>query len=109
MVLLVMVGVVFILVKPNYPPQKCFFSETGVMLVLVNLSVSTNHPPRIHHLVGVIWIIIMVILHLMLQLVTVKVVWVLGPLTFTPIKMIVSLVVAILCRLGLGIIQKQFI
>ena len=50
---------------------------------------------------------ISVVLHLVLLMDMVNVVWVLGPPTLPPKKLIVVLMVAILCRQGVGIIHPQ--
>ena len=52
---------------------------------------------------------IQVIINLVLAEMMVKVVWVLGTHTLSPIKIIVGLVVVILCHLGVVMIQKWFI
>ena len=59
--------------------------------------------------VGIIKIIIWTIIHLVLYLVMLKVVWVLWPLTFVPVKIIVVLVVVIFYLLRVGVINQLLI
>ena len=72
----------------------------------IHLSMSAHHTPWRYLGIGVIKKSLQMILHLLLQMLMVKVVWVLGPLTLPPINMTVGLMVELLCHLGVGIIQQ---
>ena len=72
------------------------------------ISVITQHSPRIYLSVGIIKLVMIVVLTYVLHLVTVKVVWVLGPPTFPPIKLVVGFMVLILCHRGVVCIQYHF-
>ena len=109
MVLPVMMEVVLVLVLPTSAPKNIFLGETGMMGGFIHLMVRIQHPQQSYLVVGIIQMMLQVILHQMLQIVVVKVVWVLVPLNFPPINIIVGLVVVILCRLRLGISQQWFI
>ena len=76
--------------------------QTGTMEVFGYISIIAYYPPWGHHRVGIIQLILLLIAHLVLQLEMVKLVWIIGPPTFTPIKLIVGLMVFILCHIGVG-------
>ena len=94
-VLLVIMEVVLVLVPTIYSPRKLISVQKVMMGIFGRLIVITYNTLWRHHLLGVIQIILQVILHLMFQLVIIKVVWVLELPNFPPIKIIVCLMVII--------------
>ena len=94
-----------VLGPPSSPPIKLVLADTGMIWSLVHIRVIAQDPQCIHHSVSIIELILMVIIHLVLQLVMVKVVWVLVPPTLPSRKLIVGLMVVILCHVLVGIIQ----
>ena len=104
-ILLVMAEVSLVLVSPTFSTIKLILEETGLMGGFSHIRVLEQHPMwnniwvRIKHLV--LWVVI----NLLLVMVMVKVVWILGPPTFPPKKLIVILIVVILCHIRVEIIN----
>ena len=96
-----------VLGTPTSPPRKLIFAQTGMMGGFVHISTIAQHLPWRHRSVEAILLTILVIFNLVLQLVVVKVVWVLGPPTSHLIKMIIGLAVEMFCHLRVGIIHTQ--
>ena len=93
--MLMIMEVVLVLGPTIYSSRKLIIVHIVMMVIFGHLIVITYNPSWRQHLLGIIQIILQVILHLMFQMVIVKVVWVLGSPNFPPIKMIVCLMVII--------------
>ena len=61
--------------------KKLILSETGMMWCFGHLIIIAHNPPWCHHSVSIIQLVMLLVLHLVLQLVMVKLLWVLGPPT----------------------------
>ena len=56
----------------------------------VHIGVISQHPPMHHLGVGMTKLLLLVVIHLLLLLVMVEVVWVLGPITSPPVKLMLG-------------------
>ena len=83
--------------KTHLYPQNTILAETGMMGFFRNISVSTQYPLCSYLEVGIIQLVILMVLSLVLIMDMLKVLWVLGPPTLPPQKLIVLLMVIILC------------
>ena len=68
-----MMEVLLVLGQSTSPPPTYTFADTGMIWCLVYILISAQDPPWIHHLAGVIQIMLLVILHFVLLMVMVKV------------------------------------
>ena len=93
--ILVMMEVVLVLRLTIYPPRKLISVQIVMMGIFGHLIVITYNLSWLHNLLGVIQISLQVVIHLMFQLVILKVVWVLGSPSCPTIKIIVGLIVVI--------------
>ena len=108
-VLLVMVYVLLILWQLTSPPRNLIFVDKCTMGCLGHIRVIAYNTLWHNHGLGNIHLIILVVINLVLQMKMANLVWVLGPPTFPPIKMIIGLMVAILCHIILVIIHTWVI
>ena len=109
MLLMVIVEVVLVLGQPTSPTKNMILIETIKIGGFRHLSTSAQHQPYRYWRVRLLKLTLLTIINLVLHTVTVKVVWVLWPLTFPPINIIFGLMVVILCCQEVGIIKKLFI
>ena len=93
----------------HFYSQKVDFIGTGMMGDFSHLRVLAQHPTWNHGWVSIIELELWVVLNLVLVMVMVKVVWFLGPPTFSPRKLIVGLMVLLLCNIRVGIIHTWVI
>ena len=91
--ILVMIDVVFILKQPISTSQQVDLGIDRYYGGFGNLSIIVHHPPCSCIGVGIIQLVLLLVIRLVLLLVMSEVVWVLGPITLTPIKMIVGYMV----------------
>ena len=97
MVLLVILEVVFVTGTPPPPPHpKVILEEACIMGVLFHIRVIKHYLPWCHNSLRSKQLVIWVVLPLVV--VIVKMVWVLGPPTLHPKKLIVVLIVVVLCH-----------
>ena len=92
--------------KPTSPPKKLVLEDTGMMDGFIHIRALAQHPMWNNIKVGVIWLVLWLVLHLMFLMFLVMVVWVLGPPTFTYRKFIVGLMVVISCHIRVGVIHQ---
>ena len=107
LVFLVMVEVVLVLGPPTSTPIKLVLADTCMMWGLGHIIVISQDPPYRHHLVSMTHLMLLVVLHLVLQMVMIKVVRITGASILPLKKWIVGLIVVVLCHLWVGIIQAQ--
>ena len=84
------------------PPQKIILEETAIMGGFINLRIIAQNTLRSYLGVGIMQLVLLMVICLLFPLCMVKVVWVLGLLTITPIKLIVGLMLEFLCHQGVG-------
>ena len=91
----------------SYQPlhQSSESDSENMMGVLGRIIITRQHPPLCHIEVGIIHLVIPEVINLVFLIVMVKVVWVLGPPTFFPRKVIIGLVVVIFCHIGVVVIH----
>ena len=102
MMLLLTVEIVLVLVQPTSIPIMFIFPEKCIMKGFTHFRMISQHTPWRYLGVDITKLVLLMVLFLMLFLELLKVVWVLVPPNIPPISSIVSLVVVILCHLGVG-------